>query len=134
MKSIVAAFACVSIFFSAAPVIADSSLDDVMSVINKNMRILGRTPPPPEEGVALVDKCVEAAKKAREMTPSILNGRSAGEKEAGLADYRKRMDEVIAGLGELRAAVAAGDAEATSAALKKLNEMKKSGHEVFMEE
>lgn len=119
---------------AAVPATAESSLDDEMSVINKNLRVLGRTPPPPDEAAALVDKCVEAAKKAREMIPAILKDKPEEEKQAALADFRKRMDEVIAGLGTLREAVAKGDKEATDAALKALNEMKKSGHDIFMEE
>jgi hypothetical protein len=110
----------------------ETDLDKIMSKLNGAVRRINKQLADPAKNPdTLKDVAIakEQAELAKKQTPAL-----AAEKEDKakfVADYQKQIDLLIAQLGQLETAVKANDNAAARDVLKKMNDLKKSGHKEF---
>ncbi len=114
-----------------------SELEDQMSAMNKAWRSIRRQikdPAKNESTLELVAKVKASAQKAVDMTPMLAEEQKGADKEKFIADYSKSMKRMVGLVGELEAALKAGDNAGAEVIVGKLNDARKKGHERFKAE
>ena len=114
-----------------------TELEDQMSAMNKAWRSIRRQIKDPAKNkstLALVAKVKASAQKAVKMTPMLAEEQKGAAKEKFIADYSKAMKRTVGLIGELEAALKAGDNAGAEAIVGKLNDARTKGHEKFKPE
>jgi soluble cytochrome b562 len=89
----------------------------------------------PAKGAALAREAQVAVAKGLTEAPAMLAKMPEGpEKAKASADYRKMMGQLFVALCEVEEAFLNGKVDQVATIVDRLKEMKKSGHEKFMEE
>lgn len=119
----------------AAPVAISSPLEKQMEVIGKATKGLKKIEGDFAKGEKLAVEALEAAKKSRDIIPTLVKDmKDEAAKAAATEDYKKQMDALIKGFEDLRDACIAKDSAKFQETFMALGEMKKKGHDAFMEE
>lgn len=126
------------------PVLGDEEKDkpkdisDHMGVINDNQKKLRRSARNKDfndESIKLVGQMIEASKASREMVPPMaekISDKAAREKF--IEGYKKEMDLLIAELVGLETSLKEKRYDDAVKSIEKLNDLKKSGHDKYVEE
>lgn len=130
--------------FNATSVIGDEKKEDApkdiadwMGVINDNQKKLRRSARKKEfddESIKLVAEMIEAAKVTRDMVPPMAEKIPQAEREKFIEGYKKEMDLLIAELNGLETALKEKRYDDAAKSIDKLNDLKKSGHDKYVEE
>jgi soluble cytochrome b562 len=89
----------------------------------------------PAKGAALARDAQQAALKSAAETPSMLAKMPDGpEKAKAMAEYRKMIGKLFVSFCEVEEAFLAGKIEEVAKIVENLKELKKTGHDQFMEE
>ena len=114
-----------------------TELEDQMSAMNKAWRSIRRQIKDPAKNastIKLVQKVKVAAEKSAKLTPILANDLKGAEKKKFMAGYQKGMKHTVALIGDLEAALKAGDNKGAEAIVGKLNDARKKGHENYKPE
>lgn len=112
-------------------------LEDEMSAMNKAWRSIRRQikdPAKNESTIALVQKVKKAAEKSVEMTPILAKDLKGDEKKKFMSGYMKTMKRTVGMIGDLEAALKAGDNDKANEIVGKINDARKHGHENYKPE
>jgi hypothetical protein len=135
MKAFLVAVLAVVAIALAAPAVHASALEKEMEVIGKATKGLKRLDGDFAKGEKLAAEALEAAKKSKELVPTMVEKMPDGaEKTAAIEAYKKQMDALIAGFEAVARACKDKDAAKFQEAFEALGPMKKEGHTQFMEE
>jgi soluble cytochrome b562 len=113
------------------------TIADHMSVINDNHKKLRRSARSKEfndESITLASEMVKAAEASREMVPPMADKFKGEEREKFIAGYKKEMDAMIVELKGLEKALKEKRNDDAAKSIDKLNEIKKQGHDKYVEE
>jgi soluble cytochrome b562 len=132
--------ACIAII-SAAPMQARA---DANTPLTKEMKAMGKNykqlkgqiadVSKKESSLAILGEMVKAAEKSKALNPKKTEEIPADKREQFLTDYHKAMDELIAAIHKIEAAVNEGKPQEAAKLLAELNKSKRSGHEKFSSE
>ena len=114
-----------------------SEVADRMTVVNDNFKKLRREARNKEfndGSIKLATEMVAAAKAAKELDPPLAEKMSGAEKQKFIEAYKKEMDGLIAELQGLEKALTEKRYDDAVKSLEKLTEIKKKGHDKFVEE
>jgi len=114
-----------------------TALEDQMSAMNKAWRSIRRQikdPAKNDSTLEFVAKVKEAAQKSVDMTPILAEELSGAEKKKFMAGYQKAMKSTVALIGDLEAALKAGDNAKAEEIVGKINDARKKGHENYKPE
>lgn len=120
----------------AAPVLhaEDTPLGKQMEAMNDAYKAF-RKETDPAKGAALAREAQEAVAKGLPDLPEMLKKMPDGpDKAKAAAEYRKMMGKLYVALCEVEEAFLAGKIEEVAKIVDSLKEMKKSGHNKFMED
>jgi hypothetical protein len=112
----------------------NEELEQTMRQINGAGKVLGRgiTKDNRDESLLQVDKMQHALIAAKAMTPDAVAGVAADQRDAFLADYRKRLLEALKVACDVEIAILDGKYEAAQELVKtQLSAIKKSAHDKF---
>lgn len=111
-----------------------SPVEEEMKKIQRNVRRLNRQQADPAMKEASLE-LVAAMQKSADVLKTLAPSRPRQVPEAEFAKwtetYKQEIDKLIGELAVLKAAVEAGEAEATKASLSKINTLKNSGHKAL---
>ena len=111
-----------------------TSLEDEMSAMNKAWRSIRRQikdPAKNDSTLEYVAKAKKAAKKSVELTPTLAEEMDGAEKKKFMAGYQKAMKNTLGLIGDLEAALKAGDNAKAEDIVGKINDERKHGHEKY---
>lgn len=114
-----------------------TALEDQMSDMNKAWRSVRRQIKDPSKNdstLEYVAKVKKAAQKSVDMTPILAKEMSGAEKKNFMAGYQKAMKNTVALIGDLEAALKAGDNSKAEEIVGKINDARKHGHEKYKPE
>ncbi|MBC7980561.1 MAG: hypothetical protein H7Y36_08370 [Armatimonadetes bacterium] len=112
----------------------DSPLAEQMDVMNDAYKAIRREKDP-AKGAALAREAQDAMVKAITETPELVKAMADGpEKAKASAGYRKMMGQLIATLADMELAFLDNNLEKVQEIVTSMREMKKKGHDQFMEE
>ncbi|MEM9158909.1 MAG: cytochrome b562 [Verrucomicrobiota bacterium] len=145
MKKYIHLFCISSILFSAPFAFADgheesedTPLEEEMSAMNREWRKVRRAIRDPEknaETAEIVAKMIKHAKASVDMEPILLaEQKDKAAKKKFMMGYQKAMQQTVDMLGELKAALEAGDNAKANELVGKLNDARKKGHEAYKPE
>lgn len=120
----------------ALPVYAQDStpLGEQMDAMNDAYKQMRRETDP-AKGATLARTAQDAMIKAITENPDLVTAMPEGpDKSKALAAYRKMMGNLIATLAEMELAFLNNDLEKVQEIVEQMREMKKQGHDQFMEE
>ena len=120
----------------AAPVLRadDTPLGKQMEAMNDAYKAF-RKETDPAKGAALAREAQEAVAKGFSELPEMLKKMPDGpDKAKAAAEYRKMMGKLYVALCEVEEAFLAGKIEDVAKIVESLKEMKKTGHDKFMED
>ncbi len=113
----------------------DSPLMEEMETINRAFKTIRRNISKPEqcaEVLAAIDLMRKHATAAKAHQPPVIATLPKAEQAAAEQDYGERMDQVVAHLTALKAAVEAKDEAKAASLIDALREAKKTGHEKYV--
>lgn len=119
---------------AAAEKAPHSPLEEQMETMGGSMRRLGRVvadPAKSAEALELLGKFRAAAVSARTHTPALAAEKPEAERAAFVAAYQKGIDQLVAKLDEIDAALKAGDAANAKKLFDELRGLQRSGHKEF---
>lgn len=134
MKSRLMLMACAALV--AAPVLHadDTPLGKQMEAMNDAYKAF-RKETDPAKGAALAREAQDSVAKGLSELPEMLKKMPDGpDKAKAAAEYRKMMGKLYVALCEVEEAFLAGKIEDVAKIVESLKEMKKSGHDKFMED
>lgn len=108
-----------------------TALEDQMSAMNKAWRSIRRQikdPAKNDSTLEYVAKVKKAAQKSVDMTPILAKEKSGADKKKFMAGYKKSMQRTVAMIGNLEAALKAGDNAKAEEIVGKINDARKEGH------
>lgn len=114
----------------------DTPLAEQMETISRSTKKLRRL----DDGdfstaLTLAREAVKASEKSRDLRPAMVEAMPAGDaKDAAIAEYKAMIKKMEEGFKAVIAAAQAKDDAALKSCVKALLEMKKQGHEKFIEE
>ena len=111
-----------------------TSLEDEMSAMNKAWRSIRRQikdPAKNDSTLEYVAKAKKAAKKSVELTPTLALEMDGAEKKKFMAGYQKAMKNTLWLIGDLEAALKAGDNAKAEDFVGKINDELKHGYEKY---
>ncbi len=136
MKKSIFLFSCAaSLFLMPAGVSrADSELGKQMEAMDDAYKVFRRETDP-AKGAALAREAQEAILKGISDLPQLIKVMSSGpEKTKASAEYRKMMGELYTALCSVEVAFLNNDLDEVATIVGTLRDMKKEGHNKFMEE
>lgn len=104
---------------------------DEMGGAFRKLRGLLKDPAKNAESIAVVRKIRTAAADAAKLTPAMTADLPEGERAKFVADYRKRMQDFVATLEKLEAALQANDNAAAAKLFEEIRDQQKAGHKDF---
>jgi soluble cytochrome b562 len=114
----------------------DTELAKQMEVIDESMKKLRRTLRKPEsnkESLELIDKVEKAATKSKDLVPALAAKKPEADRPKFVENYKKDMDAFIKSVGEMKAAVQAGQNDKAQEVYKSLKTQEDKGHEKYTE-
>jgi hypothetical protein len=133
MKLILCGFAA-ALMFVQPSMADDTPLAEQMDVMNDAYKAMRRETDP-AKGAALARTAQDAMVKAIIETPEMVVGMPDGpEKAKASAEYRKMMGGLIATLADMELAFLNNDMAKVKEIVEAMREVKKKGHDKFMEE
>ena len=114
----------------------DTELAKQMEVIDGGMKKLRRSLRKPEsnkESLETIEKVHAAAVKSKDMTPAMAAKIPEAKRAEWVAAYKKDMDAFIKSVGEMKAAVQAGQNDKAQDVYKTLKTQEDKGHEKYTE-
>lgn len=125
---------CLIIPAYAADEHEESALAKQMEVLNDAFKAF-RKETDPEKAAAQVREAHQAVLKSIGESPEMLVKMPEGrEKMVALAEYHKMMGQLLVTLSELELSFLSGKKEETTRLLEAMKDLKKKGHNQFMEE
>ena len=127
-------FAALALAMPAFAADDDTPLSKEMEKVSKALKVVNRNLADPASKDANLAKLAEAKTAldaAAKFEPAMTKSVPAAEKEKFLADYKASMEQTAKSLGELTAAVTAGDKDAAAKVMEKLTSEKKEAHKKF---
>lgn len=132
-KLILCGFAA-ALMFVQPSMADDTPLAEQMDAMNDAYKAMRRETDP-AKGAELARKAQDAMVKAIVETPKMLKGMPEGpEKAKASAEFRKMMGGLIATLADMELAFLNNDLEKVKEIVEAMRDMKKKGHDKFMEE
>jgi len=119
-----------------APKDLDTELAKQMEVIDEAMKKLRRTLRNAEgnkQSLEHIDKIEKAAAKSKELIPALATKKPEAERPKFVENYKKDMDTFIKSVGEMKAAVQAGQNDKAQEVYKTLKTQEDKGHEKYTE-
>jgi soluble cytochrome b562 len=119
-----------------APKDLDTELAKQMEVIDEAMKKLRRTLRSADSNKASlehIDKIEKAAAKSKELVPALAAKKPEAERAKFVENYKKDMDVFIKSVGEMKAAVKAGQNDKAQDIYKTLKTQEDKGHEKYTE-
>jgi soluble cytochrome b562 len=114
------------------------TISDHMGVINdhqKRLRRSARNKDFNDESIKMVGEMIEASRASREMVPPMAEKISdKAQKEKFIEGYKKEMDILIEELSGLKVALKEKRYDDAAKTIDKLNDIKKAGHDKYVEE
>ena len=114
-----------------------TALEDQMSAMNKAWRSIRRQIKDPAKNDATLEfgaKVKKAAQKSVDLTPMLAEEMDGAEKKKFMAGYQKAMKDSVGLIGDLEAALKAGDNAKAEEIVGKINDARKHGHEKYKSE
>ncbi|MCH2615408.1 MAG: cytochrome b562 [Opitutales bacterium] len=114
-----------------------TALEDQMSAMNKAWRSIRRQikdPAKNDSTLEFVAKVKKAAQKSVDMTPILAKEMSGAEKKKFMAGYQKAMKNTVGLIGDLEAALKAGDNVKAEEIVGKINDARKHGDDKYKPE
>tara|TARA_B100000519_G_scaffold201919_1_gene218783 strand:+ start:951 stop:1532 length:582 start_codon:yes stop_codon:yes gene_type:complete len=114
-----------------------TALEDQMSAMNKAWRSIRRQIKDPAKNDSTLEfmaKVKKAAQKSVDMTPILAKEMSGAEKKKFMAGYQKAMKNTVGLIGDLEAALKAGDNVKAEEIVGKINDARKHGHDKYKPE
>ena len=111
-----------------------TALEDQMSAMNKAWRSIRRqikAPAKNDSTLEYVAKGKKAAQKSVELTPILAKEKSGADKKNFMTGYQKMMQKTVDMIGDLEAALKAGDNAKAGEIVGKINDARKKGHEKY---
>ncbi len=134
MKSKIILFACASLVLAPVLRAHDSPLGKQMEAMNDAYKAF-RKETDPAKGAALAREAQEAVAKGLTGVPELVAKMPDGaEKAKAAAAYRKMMGQLYVALCEVEEAFLAGNTGEVAKIVEAMKEMKKEGHNKFMED
>jgi soluble cytochrome b562 len=134
MKLILCGFAASLMFVQPVRADEDSPLAKQMEAMNDAYKAMRREEDP-AKGAALAREAQDAMVKAISETPELVKAMPDGpEKAKASAEYRKMMGSLISTLAGMELAFLDGDLAKVKEIVESMRDMKKQGHDKFMEE
>jgi soluble cytochrome b562 len=140
----IASLARLALVSSASLCLVVNSHAELNTPLSKEMKTMGRNykqlkgqiadASKKDSTLAMLGEMVKAAEKARTLDPKKTEEIPADKRGQFLADYQKAIDELIAGIHKVEAAIAAGNTKEAATLFASLNNMKRHGHERFSSE
>ncbi len=126
--------ACATGFLSPLSVAEDTPLGKQMESVNDSYKAMGKEADS-AKGAAQARKAQQALLKAMEETPKLVSKMPEGPaKELAAAEYRKMIGQSFVAMCEIEMAFLNGKTEEVEKITAALKELKKAGHQKFMEE
>jgi soluble cytochrome b562 len=114
----------------------DTELAKQMEVIDEAMKKLRRTLRKPEsnkESLEHIDKIEKASAKSKDLVPALAAKKPEADRAKFVENYKKDMDAFIKSVGEMKAAVQAGQNDKAQDIYKNLKTQEDKGHEKYTE-
>ena len=134
MKSRLILLACAACLFVPVSLADETPLGKQMEEFNDVYKAFRRETNP-AKGAGLAREAQEAVVKAFAEVPELVTKMPDGpDKAKASAEYRKMMGQVLVSLCEVEEAFLAGKIDDVQKIIASLKDMKKAGHDKFMEE
>ena len=114
----------------------DTELAKQMEVIDEAVKKLRRTLRKAEsnkDSLELIDKVEKAATKSKDLVPALAAKKPEADRAKFVENYKKDMDAFIKSVGEMKAAVEAGQNDKAQEVYKNLKTQEDKGHEKYTE-
>jgi soluble cytochrome b562 len=114
----------------------DTELAKQMEVIDESMKKLRRTLRKAEsnkESLELIEKVEHAAAKSKDLVPALAAKKPEADRAKFVENYKKDMDTFIKSVGEMKAAVQAGQNDKAQEVYKTLKTQEDKGHDKYTE-
>lgn len=134
MKSRLILLACAACLIAPMSAEEETALGKQMEAFNDVYKAFRRETDP-AKGAALAREAQESVVKAFAEVPELVSKMPDGpDKAKASAEYRKMMGQVLVSLCEVEEAFLAGKIDDVQKIIASLKDMKKAGHDKFMEE